>query len=197
MPAAVLAQQRGEQAGKPTNRRHRRAGVQSPDGRAGKKANGSAKTHDAEPITVWPAEFTHSKTDRPNTKPVRLAIPGRSKALPAATPTRTRAPFRSSTCGTRWSIRGRSRAACMATRPPLRPERSGVTTYWKRASSTWCWPPAGCPLLGRGRRCVGHMERNRDRMRYAEFRAAGLCVGSGMVESGCKSMIRSRLKQSG
>ena len=41
------------------------------------------------------------------------------------------------------------------------------------------------------------MQRNRDRMRYAEFRAAGLCVGSGVVESGCKSIVGSRLKQSG
>ena len=33
--------------------------------------------------------------------------------------------------------------------------------------------------------------------RYAEFRAAGLCVGSGIVESACKSIVGSRLKQSG
>ncbi len=47
------------------------------------------------------------------------------------------------------------------------------------------------------RHCVTYMERNRDRMRYAAFRAAGLCVGSGVVESGCKSIVGSRLKQSG
>ncbi|MXY67801.1 MAG: hypothetical protein F4Y47_04495 [Acidobacteriia bacterium] len=45
--------------------------------------------------------------------------------------------------------------------------------------------------------CVGYMERNRDRMRYAEFRAAGLCVGSGVVESACKSIVGMRLKRSG
>ncbi len=46
-------------------------------------------------------------------------------------------------------------------------------------------------------KCVEYMQRNRDRMRYAKFRAAGLCVGSGVVESGCKSIVGSRLKQSG
>ena len=45
--------------------------------------------------------------------------------------------------------------------------------------------------------CVRYMERNRDRMRYAEFRAAGLCVGSGVVESACKSIVGMRLKRSG
>ena len=45
--------------------------------------------------------------------------------------------------------------------------------------------------------CVGYMERNRDRMRYADFRAAGLCVGSGVVESACKSIVGTRLKRSG
>lgn len=47
------------------------------------------------------------------------------------------------------------------------------------------------------RQCVEYMERNRERMRYAEFRAAGLCVGSGVVESACKSVVGARLKQSG
>ncbi len=44
------------------------------------------------------------------------------------------------------------------------------------------------------RKCVEYMQRNRDRMRYAEFRAAGLCVGSGVVESGCKSIVGARLQ---
>ena len=38
---------------------------------------------------------------------------------------------------------------------------------------------------------------NASRMRYPEFRAKGLFVGSGVVEAGCKSVIGSRLKQSG
>jgi len=38
---------------------------------------------------------------------------------------------------------------------------------------------------------------NASRMRYPEFRAKGLLVGSGVVEAGCKSVIGSRLKRSG
>jgi len=47
------------------------------------------------------------------------------------------------------------------------------------------------------RRCVGYVETNRDRMRYPEFRAAGLCVSSGVVEAGCKVAIGTRLKRAG
>jgi len=34
-------------------------------------------------------------------------------------------------------------------------------------------------------------------MRYNEFRKQGLFVGSGVIEAGCKSVIGSRMKQSG
>ncbi len=33
-------------------------------------------------------------------------------------------------------------------------------------------------------------------MRYADFRAQGLFVGSGVVEAGCKTVIAKRMKQS-
>jgi hypothetical protein len=39
--------------------------------------------------------------------------------------------------------------------------------------------------------------RNASRMRYGEYRAQGLFVGSGVVEAGCKTVIGKRLKQSG
>jgi len=42
-----------------------------------------------------------------------------------------------------------------------------------------------------------YLEKNKHRMRYAEFRAQGLFVGSGVVEAGCKTVIGQRLKQSG
>ena len=45
--------------------------------------------------------------------------------------------------------------------------------------------------------CVGYFEDHRERMRYPEFRAAGLCVGSGVVEAGCKTAIGARLKRAG
>ncbi|MGH9455398.1 MAG: ISKra4 family transposase [Terriglobia bacterium] len=42
-----------------------------------------------------------------------------------------------------------------------------------------------------------YFETNASRMRYPEFRAKGLFVGSGVIEAGCKAVIGSRLKQSG
>lgn len=44
---------------------------------------------------------------------------------------------------------------------------------------------------------IGYFEKNRDRMRYHEFRRQGLFVGSGVVEAGCRTVIAQRLKQSG
>jgi len=44
---------------------------------------------------------------------------------------------------------------------------------------------------------IRYLEKNKERMRYAEFRAQGLFVGSGVVEAGCRTIIGQRLKQSG
>src|SRR5208282_5297981 len=42
-----------------------------------------------------------------------------------------------------------------------------------------------------------YFERNAQRMRYPKFRRQHLFVGSGVIEAGCKTVIASRLKQSG
>jgi hypothetical protein len=44
---------------------------------------------------------------------------------------------------------------------------------------------------------VDYFERNAARMRYPKFRRQHLFVGSGVIEAGCKTVIGSRLKQSG
>jgi hypothetical protein len=44
---------------------------------------------------------------------------------------------------------------------------------------------------------IQYLAKNKNRMRYAEFRAQGLFVGSGVIEAGCKTVIGQRLKQSG
>ena len=44
---------------------------------------------------------------------------------------------------------------------------------------------------------IGYFEKNTKRMRYAEFRARGLFVGSGVLEAGCRTVIGQRVKQSG
>jgi hypothetical protein len=42
-----------------------------------------------------------------------------------------------------------------------------------------------------------YFARNAERMRYPKFRRQHLFVGSGVIEAGCKTVIGSRLKQSG
>ncbi len=54
--------------------------------------------------------------------------------------------------------------------------------------------PRDCPEV---ELCLSYFRTHRERMRYPEFRAQGLCVGSGVVEAGCKSIVGSRLKRSG
>ena len=46
-------------------------------------------------------------------------------------------------------------------------------------------------------RVIRYYGRNRDRMRYAQFRARGLPIGSGVVEAACKHIVNARLKRSG
>ena len=47
------------------------------------------------------------------------------------------------------------------------------------------------------RKAVTYFERNRHRMRYARFRAQGLCIATGVVEAGCKIVVAQRLKRAG
>ncbi len=44
---------------------------------------------------------------------------------------------------------------------------------------------------------VTYYTNHQHRMRYAEYRARGLQIGSGTMESGCKQVITARLKQAG
>ena len=64
-----------------------------------------------------------------------------------------------------------------------------------------CRAARAYPLLGAKKdeldTALGYFENNAPRMRYHWFRQCGLFVGSGVVESGCKSVIGQRLKLSG
>lgn len=44
---------------------------------------------------------------------------------------------------------------------------------------------------------AAYFERNKERMRYKNYRKQHLFVGSGVVEAGCRTVIGQRLKQSG
>jgi Uncharacterised protein family (UPF0236) len=52
-------------------------------------------------------------------------------------------------------------------------------------------------VLEKTRTEADYFERNAQRMRYPQFRRQHLFVGSGVIEAGCKTVIGSRLKQSG
>jgi hypothetical protein len=47
------------------------------------------------------------------------------------------------------------------------------------------------------RKCYGYIRDNRHRMRYPEFHEQGLCTSTGVVESGCRVVVGTRLKRSG
>lgn len=58
--------------------------------------------------------------------------------------------------------------------------------------------PASNPDLSENIRVAAdYFERNAERMRYPTFRRQHLFVGSGVIEAGCRTVIGSRLKQSG
>jgi len=44
---------------------------------------------------------------------------------------------------------------------------------------------------------ITYYTNHQQRMRYGEYRARGLQIGSGSIESGCKQVIVARLKQAG
>ena len=47
------------------------------------------------------------------------------------------------------------------------------------------------------RQCIHYIWKNRRRMRYPKFHEQGLCTSTGVVESGCKVVVGTRLKRSG
>jgi hypothetical protein len=53
------------------------------------------------------------------------------------------------------------------------------------------------PRSEEARRCLHYFQTNRERMRYPEFHAQGLCTSTGVVEAGCKVAIGTRLKRAG
>ncbi len=57
--------------------------------------------------------------------------------------------------------------------------------------------PRQRPLPEEVRQAVGYLFRNRRRMDYAHYRALGLPIGSGAVESACKTVVQARMKQAG
>lgn len=57
--------------------------------------------------------------------------------------------------------------------------------------------PRTQPLPDVVHQAVGYFFHNRQRMDYAAYRQAGLPIGSGTIESACKTVVQARMKQAG
>lgn len=57
--------------------------------------------------------------------------------------------------------------------------------------------PRTSPLPEPVRQALGYFVRNRHRMHYPLYRQQGLPIGSGTVESACKTVVQTRMKQAG
>ena len=82
--------------------------------------------------------------------------------------------------------------------PPMLQFEAGPVTktlrFFRRALSSLL---AACDAYETVRKTIKYFTRNRQRMRYAEFIARGLPIGSGPVESAAKTIVQARLKRSG
>ncbi len=61
----------------------------------------------------------------------------------------------------------------------------------------WDWPPGRAGLAEAVAEVAGYLERNAHRTEYPEYLAEGWCIGSGAVESACKTVVGQRLKLAG
>jgi hypothetical protein len=81
---------------------------------------------------------------------------------------------------------------------------------WTKQVRTWLWEGDLDAVIEVFHRLTQHKRagqdahkaftyftNNRDRMRYPEYRAKGLQIGSGTIESGCKQIVTQRLKVAG
>ena len=62
--------------------------------------------------------------------------------------------------------------------------------------SEWAWPRRP-GLEEAAAELIGYCQRNAHRMEYPEYLAKGWCIGSGAVESACKTVVGQRLKLAG
>ncbi len=57
--------------------------------------------------------------------------------------------------------------------------------------------PTGTPLPEPVRQAIAYLFHHRRRLDYATFRQRGLPIGSGTIESACKTVVQARMKQAG
>jgi hypothetical protein len=64
-------------------------------------------------------------------------------------------------------------------------------------SQTQALLPRDPALKPEARKQLQYFEKNKEHMRYNEYREQGLFIGSGVVEAACKNLVGKRFKQSG
>ncbi len=206
--------------------------------RAGKQADGSAKTREAKLVTVWTAE-SRDKEGKPTRDPGSLTY---SAAIESAA-TRDTSPNlsdfaarvqreadrRGFTEAPRQAVLGDGSSWIWNTGTELFPQaeqildryhakdylgRVGKAIYGESEAEPWI--QARYQELDEGhlrdlvhalrshirehkeaRECLLYIWKNRRRMRYPEFHRQGFCTSTGVVESGCKLVVGTRLKRSG
>ena len=208
-------------------------------GRAGKQADGRAKTRESKLVTYWTAEQRNA-AGRPERDPGSVRYSAAIESAASRDTDADGAPF-----GQRLR---RMAERCSYADAPRRvvlgdgaawiwnladrecPGAIQIVDLWHAKEKLWeCgkalwgagprteeWARARSDDLEQGRfaellaalrphaeECeafrlgLGYFEANRERMRYDEFREGDLCVGSGIVEAGCKTVVGARCKRSG
>ena len=207
--------------------------------RAGKQADGSAKTREAKLVTVWTAE-SRDKEGKPVRDPGSISYSAaiESAATPDTSPELSDFAARVQREASRRGFSEARRQAMLG---------DGSTWIWNTGSELFQqatqildrfhakehlgevgkvifgdrpegkpWINARCDELDQGhlkslvhalrshsgqhkeaRECIHYIWKNRRRMRYPEFEKRGFCTSTGVVESGCKVVVGTRLKRAG
>jgi Uncharacterised protein family (UPF0236) len=209
-------------------------------GRAGKQADGTAKTREVKLCTIWSAE-SRGSDERPERDPGSVTYSAAiesaatldtdaitsdftQRVLREATRRRFTQAERTVVIGDGalwiWNIARElfPRATQIVDRFHVKQHLSDLskTVYRANPAQAKVWAERRHEELDSGRfpdllravrrhadqhdearQCFQYLHRNRDRMRYPQFEAEGLCTSSGVVEAGCKLAIGTRLKRAG
>ena len=209
-------------------------------GRAGKQADGSARTREMKLVAVWAAATDARGRELPEREPGPVSYSAAVETAAARDTDAEPSPFarRVDREARRRGFRHASRQVVIGDGAPwiwniadeLFPDAVQIVDLFHVKQHLWDVAKAiygpGTDTAGRwakrrrdelddgrigavvralrrhggrdeARRCIDYLQRNRHRMRYPTFRAMGLCVGSGVVEAGCKHVVGTRCKRPG
>jgi len=207
--------------------------------RAGKQADGSAKTREAKLVTVWTAE-SRDREGKPVRDPGSISYSSaiESAATPDTSPhlsdfaarVQREASRRGFTEALRQVVLGDGATWIWNTATELFPPATQILdrfhakehlgevgkVIYGDSPEGKAWIDARCDELDEGhlkslvhalrshigrhkeaRECIQYIWRNRRRMRYPQFEKQGFCTSTGVVESGCKIVVGTRLKRAG